>query len=144
MVNTTDQKVQELFQIVQKKKKEIEKAEKPNWLTNCSFGFDEYNGVRINLHTTTDVNLLAQIYAFLMRKEDDLNTAYKELGLDTKPNWLGFQFGDWKADIKTRIIKVQIKKEKDKLEVLETKLNNLISPELRTKLELEEITKLLS
>ena len=38
-MKNTDEQVQKLFAIVQTKKKEISKAEKPDWKTNCSFSY---------------------------------------------------------------------------------------------------------
>ena len=65
------------------------------------------------------------------------------LGTKYQFKWLGFTFDQWKADIKTRIDKIQISKKKKELEELEVRLDKLISPELKQQMELEEITKLL-
>ena len=47
MATSRDKQVQELFKIVQEKKSDIVKAEKPNWQTNCSFGYDKNSSSRI-------------------------------------------------------------------------------------------------
>ena len=54
--------------------------------------------------------------------------------------WNGFSVNDWIDDIKTRINKVQIASKKVKLEHLESRLNAIISPELRAEMELEAIS----
>jgi hypothetical protein len=46
---------------------------------------------------------------------------------------------DWEADIKAKILKIQITSEEKKLAALEERLNKIISPELRRKMELDAI-----
>lgn len=145
MASKTDKQVQDLFKIVQQKKSEISKAEKPNWLTNCSFFYDKNNSsTRFNIQTITDTDELVQALAFLIEKEKAYDEANDLLGLSSRFKWAGFGLDDWKTDFQTRINKLQIKKKKDELELLESRLNSLISPELRTQLELEAITKQLT
>lgn len=139
----TDEQVQKLFAIVQQKKKEISKAEKPDWKTNCTFSYSRHGNDRINLQVTSDVDELINMLAFLIEKEKAFNEAKVLLGVDNEFKWMGFTFEEWKYDIQTRLTKSQISKKKKELETLETRLNGLISPELKAKWELEEITKLL-
>lgn len=139
----TDEQVQKLFAIVQQKKKEISKAEKPDWKTNCTFSYSRHGNDRINLQVTSDVDELINMLAFLIEKEKAFNEAKALLGVDNEFKWMGFTFEEWKYDIQTRLTKSQISKKKKELETLETRLNGLISPELKAKWELEEITKLL-
>jgi len=47
------------------------------------------------------------------------------------------------ADVKTRIGKVSIDKKKRQLEALETRLEKIVSPELRAEMELQAIKELL-
>jgi len=47
------------------------------------------------------------------------------------------------ADVKTRIGKVSIHKKKRQLEALETRLEKIVSPELRAEMELQAIKELL-
>jgi hypothetical protein len=69
----------------------------------------------------------------------------KEFGIsEYKFKWLGFSYEDWSSDFQTRINKININKKKEELQNLETRLNSLISPELRRELELKEIEKMLS
>lgn len=137
----TDEKVLELFAVVQKKKEEIAKAEKPNWLTNCSFRFDKESNSTINIQTVSDVNRIVELLAFLYDKRKSFDDAAKDLGVESKFNWFGFSVEDWKTDFQTRINKIQITKKKQELETMETRLNSLISPELKRQMELELISK---
>lgn len=143
MSNKADKKIQELFDVVQGKKREIEIAEKPNWKTNCSFRLNEEttNG-SFNLHTVSDINLLITSLGRLKSIYQNSLIVAEQLGIkDYKFRWLGYSFEDWFSDFQTRINKININKKKEELQSLETRLNSLISPELRRELELKEIEK---
>lgn len=142
MANATDAKVQQLFDIVQTKKKEIENAQKSNWVTNCSFGYDRNSSNRINVQVTNDVEELVSALSFLKERGARYAESAKELGVDSVEfKWLGYGIEEWAQDFKTRITKLQIKKKQQELEVLEKRLNALISPDLRAQMELEAISK---
>lgn len=140
---THDEKIEKLFEVVSQKKAEIAKAEKPNYATNCTFGFTEESAAnRINLQTTTDLKTFVTILAFLNERETSFELAKEELGLmELKFTWMGFTVEDWRKDIQTRINKIQINKKKEELESLNSRLNALISPEMRATMELEAIEK---
>jgi len=140
---TIDIQVQKLFEVVNQKKKEIEKIEKPTWLTNCSFRYDKNSSVNQNLQVLTEVDDMVSILAFLLEKEEYYHIACEKLGVKGTFKWLGFTLDEWHSDIQTRINKIEISKRKKELEILETRLNSLISPELKAQMELEEITKML-
>lgn len=144
MTNQTDKQVQDLFKIVQTKKAEIAKAEKPNWLTNCSFGYNKDSSSRSNIQVVADVEELVHILGFLIEKERAFEAAATALGANVEFKWMGFTLAEWQADIQTRINKIQITKKKKELEALETRLDKLISPELKAQMELDEITKMLN
>ena len=55
---TTDEKVKQLFDLVQEKKLAIEKAERPCWETSGNFGYSANSGHdRVNIQTVTDEEL---------------------------------------------------------------------------------------
>lgn len=141
---TSDEIVQDLFKVVQLKKEEISKAERPNWITNGSFKYSKNSTESFNLQTITDVNVFINALAFLIDREKSFKEASEQLGVTGEFDWFGYSVEDWRTDFKTRITKVQIGVKKKELEVLESRLDKLISPELRTQMELEEITKALS
>lgn len=144
MANETDKVVQELFKVVQDKKAAIAKAEKPNWLTNCAFRYNKDSSASTNIQVCSDVEELVHMLGFLCEKRSGFNTAQTILGTKCEFKWFGFSFDDWASDIKTRIDKIQISIKKKELELLEARLDKLISPELKAKMELDEIQKLLS
>lgn len=142
MSNTVDQaQVQELFNIVQAQKAEISKAEKPNWVTNCSFGYDRVTSNRINIRTISNVDELTHMLAFLIGMEKNFNEANKILGLETKFEWLGFSIEDWANDIKMRVTQILLVIKKTRLELTEARLNKLVSKEVREQMELAELVK---
>ena len=143
-VDNTDEKTIALINEVNKQKLEISKAERPNWLTTCSFSYNENLGgssANVNLHVEANVKTLLLIVGFLTEKEKYYNEAVNLLKVDSAPSftWQGFTVKDWIEDIKTRINKIQIATKRKKLELLEARLNTIISPELKAKMELEAI-----
>jgi len=144
MANQTDEQVQKLFQVVQTKKSEIAKAEKPNWETNCSFGYNKDSSSRTNIQVVADIEELVHILGFLIEKQKAFESAQSVLDTNLTFKWMGYTIDQWQSDIKTRIDKIQITKKKKDLEALEGRLDKLISPELKAKMELDEISKLLS
>lgn len=141
--NTQDEAVQKLFAIVQQKKAEIAKAEKPNWETNCSFSYYPDSGARINLQVVTDISELSRMLGFLIQLKENHDKAIIKIGYRADFRWLGFTYEQWESDIITRANKIQISEKKKELNNLEERLDKLISPELKAKMELEAITKLL-
>jgi len=144
MANKQDEQVQALFKIVQEKKAEIAKTEKPSWETNCSFRYNPNSASEDHqIQTVKKVSDLVRIAAFIIEKKQSHDKANEMLETNVKFDWLGFSLEAWISDIKTRVNKIDISKKRDELEKLETRLNSLISPELRNQMELEEITALL-
>ena len=137
-----DKKVQELYDIIQLKKSQITKLERPNYKTNLSYVVSEFNDTqRVNLQVVNDVSLLVKLLAqltLLKNKYDEINI---ELGLNTEFKLSGFSYDDWKSDFVSIINKINIKKEKDDLAIKEAKLNSLISPEEKRRLDIEALTK---
>jgi hypothetical protein len=136
-----DRLVQELTKHVNDKKAAIAKAEKPNWNTNCAFRYSKDSSASINLQVCGVVEELVYILGFLCEKRNAFNEAQKIIGTNLEFKWFGYTFDDWAEDIQTRINKIEITAKKKELEMLEERLNKLISPELRAQMELEEIRK---
>lgn len=141
----TDAVVLQLLAKVEEKKKQIGSAERPSWITNCSFGFDPNNSnARINIQVVRDLEALVEIHAFLTSKYGHYQASLKELGIAEKEapfKWLGFTFEQWVSDIQTRINGLRIKSKRDELAKLEERVNALVSPEQRRKIELEKLMK---
>jgi len=141
---TTDDLVKKLFSIVQEKKVAIEKAERPCWLTSGNFGYSAYSiNDRTDIKTISDSRKIVEMLAFLIDRKEKSEIAASELGVDYNFKWLGFTIDEWKNDFQTRINQILIQEKRKELSEIESRLNALISPELKAKMELEEISKLL-
>jgi len=138
--NNTDNLTLELIKQVAKQKEEISKAERPTWITNCSFSYTERPSDAINIHVESNIRNLVCIAAFLKEKEKSYKEAAEALGVDAPAfTWGHHSVNEWLEDLKLRINKIQISFKKKKLELLESRLNAIISPELKAKMELEAI-----
>lgn len=143
MAKKTDEKTLELIKLVSQQKADIAKIEKPDWKTNASFSFTEGSSQVINIKVVSNIKELILIGAFLLERQKFYQESAVALEVEGSPNfiWCGFSVSDWFYDIKARIAKIQISLKKQKLEALESRLNSIISPELRAEMELEAISK---
>lgn len=135
----TDDKVLKLIQVINEKKSEIGKINSYSYKTNFTLPTPEGNK---NLHTIGNISELYKWWAFLT----PIYEAYKVLikgdkSLGAEFKWGGYSYEDWASDIKGRIDKLSIENKKKELEQLEARLNKIVSPELRAKMELEAIEK---
>lgn len=140
----TDSVVLQLLEKVEEKKRQIGEAERPAWRTNCSFGYSQDVNNRLNIQTIKELDVLLDIYGFLQEKFNRYTAAVAALKLEKEaPTFkhLGFSFEDWASDIRTRIDGLRIKNKKDELSKLEARVNALVSPEQRRKIELEKLAK---
>ena len=136
-----DKLVQKLIEVANKQKADIAKAEKPKWKTNLNFRYNPDSSAGTNLHTISDPKKLAAALAFLMDKKGSYTKACKELGIKDDFEWLGFTLEEWKSDFKTKVMQINLKEEKKKLETTLGKLDKLISKEVREAMELAAIAK---
>lgn len=137
-----DQVVLELIKQVKDQKAEIASIEKPQWKTNCSFTVTEGDlSKATNLHTVSDVSHLLKIAGFLIFRAHAYAEAAVLMGVEKPPafTWQGYVVDDWTHDLKLRLDKLGVAAKQQKLAILEGRLDKLISPELRRKLELEAI-----
>jgi hypothetical protein len=140
-----DKKIQDMFELVLKQKKEIQTIEKYSYITNCSFSFDPDGANKRHNLQVVPIDTLVDILGFLIQKRDAFLEAKKMLALDNKYQfeYMGFSFEDWYNDIQSRISKITITEKRKKLQTIEEKLNSLLSPEKKRELELIELEKML-
>lgn len=138
-----DEAVIGLLQKVAEKKAQIKaSSQKPNWLTNVTFGYNPETPERINIMTVTNQQKLVDIYSFLLSKEERYEQSCAELGLgDDKLLYMGYSFDDWKADLKTRAGQLLLEKRKQELDVLDKRVNSLVTAEQRREMELEALQR---
>ncbi len=144
-MESIDKKIQDMFELVLKQKKEIQTIEKYSYITNCSFSFDPDSGNKRHNLQVVPINTLIDILGFLIEKRNAFLEAKKMLNLDNKYQfeYMGFSFEDWYNDIQSRISKITITEKRKKLQTIEEKLNSLLSPEKKRELELIELEKML-
>jgi hypothetical protein len=142
MADKADETIKKLFNVIQVKKAEIEKLDKPSWITNCSFPLK--SGGNMNLHTITDLEKIVEVYASIISDDKAFAEASKDLGCNYNFKIAGYTVEEWKSDLKTRFDKLQIKSKQSELANLEKRLDQLVSPEMKRQLELEEIEKMLN
>lgn len=144
MTNKIDQKINELFEVVRKQKAEVDAAEKEtkqSWKTNCSvvipFGRDESP---VNIQTASQEKIKNLVMGLLKHKEYAIE-AELVLGLDSESQYNGFSYDDWISDCKKRIAVLNIRTKKEKLNTLEKRLNDIVSPEQKRQMELDAIVQ---
>lgn len=139
-VKTMDELIMELFAEVKLRKEEVAKAEKPVFVTGGQFRYNEGIANTIDIITVRDSRKLIEILVFLKERSKNYKEAASELGIDN-PNftWLGFTYDEWFNDLQIRSNFLNISKRKKELSDLEARLNAIVSPEQRAKMELEDI-----
>lgn len=142
-VLTHDEKVQLLFSKLQAKKAEVANAIKPQYITGGQFRYSEGVSNPIDIVSARDERKLVEILTFLKERSSKYNEAAAELGVDVNFTWLGFTVDEWTTDLKTRISILQLSKRKAELKELEERVNAIVSPELRRKMEIEALEALL-
>jgi hypothetical protein len=130
---TNDSKIMELKKQIEEKKAKINKSQKFTPITNCSI---EVDGVRHNLQVLSKEQLIS-----LMVKLNAYAISAKDLGVEYIVS--GYIVSDWIIDIKAKLDFVSRKEEENKLKVMESKLDQLLSNEKKVELELDEIASLL-
>ena len=140
-----DERVAKLIKEVNKRKESISKTERAKWLTNGSFRYSEhYADGSFNLQVVQDENVLVKALAFLLTWMGNYEEAASRLNVDCEEvKWMGFTVEEWQTDFETRLAKIRLTAEKKKLAALEAQLNSLMSDELKTDLQLQEIEALL-
>lgn len=144
--STLDEKTRKLIDEVKNRSAEIIQLSKARTTQNTNFMFSYEEGKMndaINLHVESNIKNLIGYAAFLLNKEKSYKEASEYLEIENPPEftWNGFSVKDWVEDIKTKINKIQINEKKKRLAQLENKLDQIISPELRRQMVLEEVEK---
>lgn len=133
---TKDEIVQDLIAIVQKKKAEIEKLQKPTWETNCVFTID---GKVSNIRTITSTDTVLKLTASLITERKAFNEAAEILGLNGEFRFGGFTFDQWVNDFKNIAGNITIKEKLESLKKDEDALDKMVSKEKREEMELAAI-----
>jgi hypothetical protein len=131
-----DSRIIKLKEEIQKKKEDFKEAKKFNPITNCILLID---GQTININVC-DINMS---YHVLVKLNSYLISA-RDLKIEpAQLEYNGFCITDWITDVRNRLEFLQVKEETKKLKTMEEKLNDLLSEQKKTELEINEIEALL-
>lgn len=140
---TMDEQVKLLFASLQAKKAEIAAADRPQYITGGSFRYSESVGNTIDIVSARDERKLAEIAGFLEERQHFYAIGAEKLGVKADFTWLGFTVEEWLKDLKTRVTILQIAKRRAELIALETRVNAVVTPELRRQMEMEALQAIL-
>jgi hypothetical protein len=143
-----DKAVLQLLTKVREKKEAIKGAQKkPQWKTNCSLSLidSRYTSVqdRLNIQTVRDTDRLIEVGAFLLRRHADMDHAATLLGIKYDSLYMGYSIEDWTTDLKTRVAMLKLEEQKKELEILNKRVDKLVTPEQRREMELLELQEIL-
>jgi hypothetical protein len=141
-----DDKIAQLLALVERQKASIAEAERPVFRTNRTFSFvDGDLNKSVNIAVVADVGALLKMAAHVIAAEAAYALASADiLGADETPPkflWNGSTLADWIHDLKLRVSQIRLKAQREKLQVLEERLDKIISPERRKELELQAIER---
>ena len=145
MAPTVDQETREMMALVRERKTEIRNLERPRYATTMTFSPSEGKNApadSVNLHTVTSREALMKIAGQLCQIREGFSRAGELMGgVVPSLTWQGYPIEAWLGDLKTRLEVVQLAEKRQRLEVLEKRLDAIVSPELRRQMEIEEIRK---
>lgn len=136
----SDELIKKLIETAEKKEKEIGRIQSYENKTNLSFPYDESsNRERKNLNVVNEPKELVSALAFLISRKGDYENAAKELSAPVEFSWGGFSYEDWLHDIKNRVDVIALREKKKELKEIRAQLDELMSPDMKRNLKLEEI-----
>jgi hypothetical protein len=142
MTKNIDTGIDELFAVLQKQRVEVEKTEKEtkkSWKTTCTIRIAS-RAEQVNLQTANEATI-QQVLADLLIHRDYSAKAAHLLGLDDKEEYANFKYDDWLEDCQKRIAVLKIKEKKARLDIIEKRIDGIVSPEKRREMEFENLKK---
>lgn len=139
-MSALDAQIRTLFDKFNTRKAKVEELESQiakSWITNCTYRITGAT-VPINLNTTTQETLL-DIVGDLVNRRTNLQEAAKLLDIKPSDKINGYAFDAWIDDCKKRLASINLREEKKALEDLEGRLNSVLSPEERRRIEVEAL-----
>lgn len=136
MTTQIDQVVQDLFKKLEERKAkvaELKQAGAKNWRTNCSF-------VQIGATAPTNVQTATDLVIETLATNLEMITSFRSaaaiaLGRPASDKIQGYTYDDWLHDFKKRLAMIEVRVEETKLAELEARLNSVLSPEERRRIE---------
>jgi hypothetical protein len=142
---TADDRVLALFANLQAKKAEVAGAERPVYITGGQFRYSTNSpSGTIDITVERNISKLKEIWMFLNERASHNAPANEFFGIQDPFKWQNFTVEEWERDLKTRANFIQLKERKAELQVLEDRINRVVSPELRRQMEMDAIEAELS
>lgn len=136
-MNKNDDRILTLKKQIDTKKQELGKQPRFSPITTCILN---YNGNKINIHTLTsvkDINALLVHFNMYAMSAKDLDIDCENVCFD------GFSVLDWIEDLNSKKEVVNYMEEKSKLTMLEKKLDELLSDDKKTELQIDSLAAML-
>ena len=141
---TKEEMINQLWEQYLVKKAEVEKANKPTYITSGQFRYSENSATGgMDITTVRDERKLVEAGAFLEGRTALYKSVADRLGCKVEFTWLGFTEEEWFTDLQTRVNTLQVAKRRAELQEFETRLNKVMPQEMRDQKELEFLAKML-
>lgn len=137
---TIDQRIDEVRKIVENQKKVVLDTESKSSRPWTTTGVLNLPNLKLNLLTAKESAIVSAL-ADILSLKDYHSKAATMLNSKEKFSIDGYTLDDWKNDFESRINKIKLKNEKEKLEKLELRLKNIMSEDLKREIELDQIMK---
>lgn len=141
-MSTIDQTIQSLFAKLAERKAKVTalKGEiAKSWKTNGTFRLFGATSTT-NIQTAT-ADTLEEVAAHVVIFANAMAEAATKLSRPDKQKVQGYTPADWFSDLQKRFAAIDIREEERQLEALEARLNQVLSPEERRRIEVELLAK---
>lgn len=142
-MSKNDTRIKELMVKIEDKKHLLCKP-KLAYKTNALFQSKVDGKVNFHLNLNVATNeALVEALAYLISQTEATKKAKELLKIEGDDKWSGYDVQDWIDDMKLKAALNNYNDEINKIKALEAKLKLLVSEEVKTEMELDEITKML-
>lgn len=136
-MSKNDDKILILKEQIENKKKALGKQPRFSPTTTCVF---TYNNSKINIHTLSsikEIDMMIVYFNIYIMSAKDLRIDCNNVCFD------GFSVLDWIEDLNSKKRMIEYNEKKQQLNMLEKKLDKLLSDEKKTELEIDAIASLI-
>lgn len=118
---------------------ELNAAKAKSWKTNGTFRL--FGSTSTTNIQTASLDVVLEVATQVELSTNALTSAAKRLGVTTEGKIQGYSVDDWYADLTKRIATINLREEEAALAQLEARLNQVLSPEERRRIEVELLMK---
>ena len=139
-----DATIRELFKKLEERKvkvAEVRKVTQKGWVTNGTWKVP-FTATVINIQTLPEDQLYL-VAGEIVKSAESIRIGASILNGEYSKKVQGYQIEEWEADLRKRKAMIEIRSEEAKLAELEARLNSVLSPDDRRRIEVELLTKAL-